>query len=522
MDYFFNSYITINTKLGKVKGIKKYINNKNLFIYYQIPYATPPIKSLRWKKPLINEKKYNGILDATCYNKISNQHLYFYYKYYNNISYNYFIKKFKHKQTEDCLYLDIYSPVIERKNLPVIIVIHGGHFQYGYSKNMKPNLENIVNNNVIYVTINYRLGIYGFFQHPELKKENKYNSCGNYGIMDIICAIKWIKNNIYWYGGDSNNITLQGQGSGANIILYLMCNDNCIDDSLFNKVILHSASKMYNLCSKENESIETGDILVGQGKNQIYRLRNLNEEIINEYYNSIKNFDKLFMPSIDFNIIHNHSIYYFNKGIHMKIPMIIGYNFDDGYLLYNTPLKKLITNPKNNKNYSDEDKENLNNIYNNINKNNNKSILRYYTDYLFTHFNRLIANNHKKYANTYFYVLKNIDIYNINIFCCFELDLFYFFDNNSCNNVNIDIKIKKKILKYISNFAYKSDPNDKKINKKKIVWKEYSSNLAIYFNKEIYTNFLNEYDSLNIMDREYIFDKTNKCKKIEIIIDDDI
>ena len=190
MNYIFNSYTTINTNFGKVKGLQTKIDEKNLFIFYQIPYALPPIKSLRWKNPILWNMKYNKILDATQYLNIPNQHLYYYYKYYNKFSYNYFIKKFNYTQTEDCLYLDIYTPTIERINLPVIVCIHGGHYNYGYSRNMRVNKDFVIKNNIIYITINYRLGIYGFFQHPGLKKEG---TCGNYGIADVICSLKWIK-----------------------------------------------------------------------------------------------------------------------------------------------------------------------------------------------------------------------------------------------------------------------------------------------------------------------------------------
>ena len=223
MDYLFNTYVIINTKLGKVKGLKKNVNGKDLFVFYEIPYAIPPLKSLRWKKPILHNIRYVDKLNAIKYTKIPYQNLYYYYKYYNQISYNYFIKSPKYVETEDCLYLNIYTPTIERNNLPVVVYIHGGHFQYGYSKDNIINKDLAVEKNIIYITLNYRLGIFGFYQHPELEKDSKDNNIGNYGIMDIICCLEWIQNNIFWYGGDVKNITLEGQGSGANIILYLMC-----------------------------------------------------------------------------------------------------------------------------------------------------------------------------------------------------------------------------------------------------------------------------------------------------------
>ena len=450
MDYLFNNYVIINTKFGKVKGIHTKYNNGNLFTFYQIPYALPPIKSLRWKKTLDWKSKYSGIYDATKYKKVPFQHDNYYYKYYNNFSNKYLIKRNKYLQTEDCLYLDIYTSSIERCKYPVIVCIYGGHYQYGYSRNMRINKEFSVNNNIIYITVNYRLGIFGFFQHPELKNE-KTN--GNYGIYDIISALKWIKNNIFYYGGDPNNITVEGQGSGANIITLLMCNDECIDEKLFNKAIIHSLSRLYELKDMSKESIEIADIFVGQGNGQLIRLRNINENIINKYYNSITDISKLFMPNIDNNVIFNNILHTFKKGLQMKIPLIIGYNIDDGNFLYDLGFSKNILHPTNNKKYNNKDISNLNEIYKNINKNNNYSIKRYYNDYLFTDINKKIAECHVKYSKTYLYILKNINIYNTDINCCFELDLMYFYNNNNSYNIYINEKLKLNILKYILSFV---------------------------------------------------------------------
>ena len=496
MNYLYKSYITINTELGTVKGIHDKLNNKDIFTFYQIPYALPPVKSLRWKYPILWKQKYNKIYNATVYSKIPNQHLYFYYKYYNNFCYKYFIKKIKYTQTENCLYLDIYTPTVERINIPVVVCIYGGHYQYGYSRNIRINKEYL--NNVLYITLNYRLGIFGFFQHPELKKENTF---GNYGISDIICALNWIKNNIQSYGGDPNNITVEGQGSGANIILYLMCNQQCINNHLFHKAILHSCSQLYNLKSKINDSIELSDILVGQGRNQLLRLRNLDENIINQLYNNIKDIDKLLFANIDGFIIKNNPIFLFKNGKQMKIPIIIGYNYDDGKMLFNSGFNKLFIHPINNIKYNKIDIKNLNQIYKNINNNKIFSIKRYFTDFMFLHFNKLIAQYHTNYANTYFYILKHINITNMDIYCCFELDLLYFFNNNNSYNINVNNELKIKILKYINTFIISGTPND--IKNKLILWKEFENGLSLYFNNEIYMNFFTEYQSIKIMNKNY-------------------
>lgn len=489
MNYLFNSYTTINTYFGKVKGLNNKYKNGNLFIFYQIPYAVPPIKSLRWKKTLKWNSKYKGIYDATKYNNVSHQHEYYYYNYYNNFSNKYLIKKNKYVQSEDCLYLDIYTPTIERNKYPVIVCIHGGHYQYGYSRNMRINKEFAVDNNIIYITINYRLGIFGFFQHNELKNEKNH---GNFGIYDIITALKWIKNNIFYYGGDPDNITLEGQGSGANLIALLMCIDECIDDNLFHKAILHSLSCLYKLKDMSKESSEIADFLVGQGNNQLQRLRNISEYKINNYYNSIHDFSKLFIPNIDNYIIFHNILDVFKKGLQMKIPLIIGYNSNDCNILYDLGFCENIPYPINNKKYNKSDISDLNKIYININKKNIYSLKRYYNDYFFTYINKKIAEYHIIYAKTYIYVLKFINVRDSDIECCFELDLMYFYNNNNSYNIYIDDELKQKILQYIQLFIKNKNP-----------WNEFKNDLAMFFNKETYMNFFYDKQSLNIINKNF-------------------
>ena len=151
-----------------------------------------------------------------------------------------------------------------------------------------------------------------------------------------------------------------------------------------------------------------------------------------------------------------------------------------------------------NKVYNNDDKKNL---FIKILKKQNKFLHRYFTDYNFTHINKLIAEYHSKYIDTYFYILKFINTNNIINTSCFELDLLYFYNNNNSYNINYDPELKTKILKYIASFVKTTNPNNK--YNKIIKWKEFSSGLVMYFNKEIYMNFFNEYESLIIMNKEY-------------------
>ena len=225
-----------------------------------------------------------------------------------------------HNENEDCLYLNIYSPTCERKKLPVVIWFNGDHFQ---SNNLLKKNNQIIEKDIVYINFNYRLGIFGFYVHPELDSESKNKISGNYGILDQICMLQWVKENIYYYGGDPDNVTIMGQGSGANSIIYLMCSD--LAKGLFHKAIIQSYGMIYNNIyfsnnfSKKKYAIKMADKICGQGKNQILRLRNINAEVINTMYClnclSKKKVDtnKLFYPSIDGYIIKDHPFNIFKK-----------------------------------------------------------------------------------------------------------------------------------------------------------------------------------------------------------------
>lgn len=126
--------------------------------------------------------------------------------------------------TEDCLYLNIWTPAqSDQEKLPVIFWIHGGAFVTGYGHSSHFSGEAFARQGVILVTINYRLNIFGWMVHPELSAENDDGVSGNYGLMDQIYALNWVKRNIGAFGGDPERITLAGQSAGAmsvNCLLY--------------------------------------------------------------------------------------------------------------------------------------------------------------------------------------------------------------------------------------------------------------------------------------------------------------
>jgi para-nitrobenzyl esterase len=125
--------------------------------------------------------------------------------------------------SEDCLYLNIWTPAKSAKDrLPVMVWIHGGGFTRGFSGTSSYNGEALARKGAIIVTINYRLGIFGFFAHPDLSAESGHHASGNYALLDQIAALQWVQKNIAAFGGDPTRITIFGESAGSWAVNELM------------------------------------------------------------------------------------------------------------------------------------------------------------------------------------------------------------------------------------------------------------------------------------------------------------
>lgn len=202
----------VKTNYGIIEGVP--CGNPRITVFKGIPYASPPVGDLRFKAPQ-SPKKWDGILKADTFPPISLQNQPgenfsdFYTKELNPTAYEY-------TMSEDCLYINIWSPAKSiADRLPVLFYIHGGGFTSGYSYEVEFDGESVARNGIIFITVGYRLGALGFFAHKELEKESPGMSQGNFGLLDQIAAIKWVKENISEFGGDPDRITIAGQSAGG-------------------------------------------------------------------------------------------------------------------------------------------------------------------------------------------------------------------------------------------------------------------------------------------------------------------
>jgi para-nitrobenzyl esterase len=200
---------TIRVSQGLLAGINS--SDGQIRIYKGVPYAAPPVGDLRWQEPQAPQH-WKGIRMADHYANSAMQ---------ATGARNPWTAEFINDQpvSEDCLYLNIWAPKRQKgKKFAILVYIHGGGYTEGSGSTSITDGENLARKGIIVININYRLGIFGFFAHPELTSESVHHSSGNYGLMDQLAALKWIHENVSAFGGDPERVTVCGQSAGAGCV----------------------------------------------------------------------------------------------------------------------------------------------------------------------------------------------------------------------------------------------------------------------------------------------------------------
>ena len=226
---------TVSVEGGKLQGVLT--ENPDVMIFKGVPYAAPPVGELRWAlpKPVI---PWDGVKVADTFGSPSVQR--------GRAPGSFYHKEFQPEPllptSEDCLFLNVWAPEKTvghpEAKLPVAMWIHGGAYAGGCGSDVAFDGEAWAERGVILVTINYRLGMLGFFSHPELTAENGFGGSGNQGIYDQLAAIQWIHNNIAQFGGDPDQLTIMGQSAGAGSVKTLVTSP--LTKGLVSKAIIQS------------------------------------------------------------------------------------------------------------------------------------------------------------------------------------------------------------------------------------------------------------------------------------------
>ena len=248
---------------GMLVGV--YNSKKTVEVYAGIPYAKPPVGDLRWKEPQPPEK-WEGIFQADHFAPMSMQKAagpvfdsIYQMKVYNRTAVD-LKKRTKPPVSEDSLYLNIWKPAGEQRDLPVLFFIHGGSLESGQTWFEDYNGESLAAKGIIVVNFAYRLGIFGYLALPALAGESPNGTTGNYGLLDQIQALKWVWSNISAFGGDPDNITIAGESAGACAVNALCVSP--LAKGLFRRAIAESggilAREAYHSFRNLDDAFEAG------------------------------------------------------------------------------------------------------------------------------------------------------------------------------------------------------------------------------------------------------------------------
>jgi para-nitrobenzyl esterase len=194
--------LVIETDQGKVQG--KMSTDGQARDFLGIPFAAPPVGPLRWKSPQ-PAAKWQGVRPATSFGSRCMQQ-----ERYNDMVFR------DPGESEDCLTLNVWVPSAPSTGkLPVMVWIFGGGFNGGGTSEPRQDGEHLTRKGVLVVSMNYRLGIFGFFASPELAAEDPHHAAGNYGLMDQLACLQWVRRNIKAFGGDPDNVTIFGESAGS-------------------------------------------------------------------------------------------------------------------------------------------------------------------------------------------------------------------------------------------------------------------------------------------------------------------
>jgi len=287
-----------------------------------IPFAAPPVGELRWRPPA-PPAAWQGVREARTFGPACMQ-----------------MRTPQPgappmAQSEDCLYLNVWAPAAARpgQKLPVMVWIHGGSFTGGAGSAPYYDGSHFAERGVVLVTVNYRLGRLGFFAHPALTAESPQGPLGNYGIMDNIAALKWVKANIAAFGGDPGNVTAFGESAGGILVNFLMTSPDA--KPLFQKAISQSGFGRSAGVPIRGEAGSTGERvglayatsvgIAGSGPEAAKALRALSAEQLSVPAGGIGSPGQP-GPMVDGRVIPEPPPDAFAKGHEAKIPYVAGGN----------------------------------------------------------------------------------------------------------------------------------------------------------------------------------------------------
>ncbi|WP_228486725.1 carboxylesterase/lipase family protein [Paludibaculum fermentans] len=279
-----------------------------------IPFGQPPVGDLRWRPPQ-PVKNWKGIRKADQFGPRCMQR--------TGPGGDYWFRS--NGMSEDCLYLNVWTSANSSKEkLPVLFYVFGGGFQNGDGSEPRYDGENMASKGMVAVSINYRTNIFGFFAHPELTQESPHHAAGNYGLLDQVAALQWVKQNIAAFGGDPQRITIAGESAGSISVSALMASP--LSRDLMAGAIGESGAMISSLPPQPLAAAEQNGARFGTavGAATLTALRTMTAEQVQEAVSKTQGFR--FGATLDGYFLPKPLVAIFEAGEQAKIPLLAGSN----------------------------------------------------------------------------------------------------------------------------------------------------------------------------------------------------
>ncbi len=307
----------VTSDKGAVEGTAS--ADSKVRIFKGIPFAAPPVGALRWKAPQ-PVASWAGVRKAAEFGPRCMQG-----RIFNDMIFR------DAGLSEDCLYLNVWTPAASsQERLPVMVWIYGGGFFAGAASEPRQDGENLARKGVVVVSLNYRLGLFGFFAHPELAQESGHGSAGNYGLMDQVAALQWVRKNIAAFGGDPGNVTIFGESAGSFSVSALMASP--LAQGLFQRAIGESGaffSTTLDLKPLAKAEEDDGKFAEALGARTIEALRaKPADELLKA---ALKQGGAVrFAPDLDGYFLPETAYAIYAAGKQSHVPLLAGWNADEG------------------------------------------------------------------------------------------------------------------------------------------------------------------------------------------------
>ena len=305
----------VTVESGKLKGVAE-TGASPIRIFRGVPFASPPVADLRWREPQ-TVAPWSGIRQATEFAPRCMQQPLFSDMMFRSTA-----------MSEDCLYLNIWTPAklggVPHHKLPVLVYVYGGGFVAGDSSEKRYDGAALARRGIVVVTMNYRLGVFGFFAHPELTASSPHHASGNYGLLDQVAALAWVKRNIAAFGGNPGHITIGGESAGSMSVSALMASP--LSRGEITGAIGESGAMMQSLTPPALAEAEAQGVVFGRriGAPTLGALRAVPAGKLLAAQGDAK--DMSFDPVIDGYFLTEHPAATFSGGKAAHVPLLVGSN----------------------------------------------------------------------------------------------------------------------------------------------------------------------------------------------------